>query len=114
VIRTSAHYSAPERPQASDIAHGVSRAASVGPSYEIRLVRRSAFEQCSGSGNGDLARGGVALKSVQEPEAKRNAKANAERGIRSDETRWQLHQVDIDEFAWYCPKCAEREFSEES
>jgi hypothetical protein len=30
----------------------------------------------------------------------------------ADESRWQLHQVDIDELAWYCPECAEREFGE--
>jgi hypothetical protein len=32
--------------------------------------------------------------------------------VPADETRWQLHQVDIDEFAWYCPACAEREFGD--
>jgi hypothetical protein len=28
----------------------------------------------------------------------------------ADEDRRQLHQVDVDELAWYCPACAVREF----
>ena len=27
-----------------------------------------------------------------------------------DEERWQLREVDLDAFAWYCWSCAEREF----
>ena len=25
---------------------------------------------------------------------------------------WQLREVDLDEFAWYCRSCAEREFGD--
>jgi hypothetical protein len=32
------------------------------------------------------------------------------RWLRGDETRWRLYAVDLDEFDWYCPDCAEREF----
>jgi NAD-dependent SIR2 family protein deacetylase len=31
--------------------------------------------------------------------------------IDTDE-RWQLHRVDLDEFALYCPECSEREVSD--
>jgi hypothetical protein len=31
----------------------------------------------------------------------------------ADEERWQLHQVDVDELAWYCPVCAERDFADD-
>jgi hypothetical protein len=31
----------------------------------------------------------------------------------ADETRWRLYAVDLDEFAWYCPACAEREFQDD-
>jgi RNase P subunit RPR2 len=26
----------------------------------------------------------------------------------ADEARWQLREVDLDEFAWYCRRCAAR------
>ena len=29
-----------------------------------------------------------------------------------DEERWQLREVDLDEFAWYCARCADREFGD--
>ena len=32
------------------------------------------------------------------------------RWLPADEERWQLREVDLDEFAWYCRGCAEREF----
>jgi hypothetical protein len=28
------------------------------------------------------------------------------------ERGWQAHRVDLDEVAFYCPKCAEREFGD--
>jgi hypothetical protein len=31
----------------------------------------------------------------------------------ADEERWQLHQVDVDELAWYCPACGAREFGDD-
>jgi hypothetical protein len=31
----------------------------------------------------------------------------------ADQERWQLHQVDVDELAWFCPACAESEFGED-
>ena len=32
------------------------------------------------------------------------------RRLPRDEERWQLREVDLDELAWYCRSCAEREF----
>jgi hypothetical protein len=32
----------------------------------------------------------------------------------ADNERWQLHQADVDELAWYCPACAERGFGEDN
>ena len=29
-----------------------------------------------------------------------------------DEERWRLREVDLDEFAWYCRTCGEREFGD--
>ena len=31
------------------------------------------------------------------------------RWLLDDPERWQLREVDLDELAWYCPRCAERE-----
>jgi hypothetical protein len=30
------------------------------------------------------------------------------------ERGWRLTRVDLDEFAWYCPKCWAREFGDQS
>ena len=34
------------------------------------------------------------------------------RGLPADEERWQQREVDLDELAWYCAECAEREFGD--
>ena len=34
------------------------------------------------------------------------------RWLPGDPERWQLRKVDLDEFAWYCAACVEREFGE--
>ena len=34
------------------------------------------------------------------------------RWLRDDPERWQLREVDLDEFAWFFRSCAEREFGE--
>ena len=34
------------------------------------------------------------------------------RWLPADAERWQLREVDLDAFAWYCRACAEREFGE--
>ena len=38
--------------------------------------------------------------------------AHAATWLLADEERWQLREVDLDEFAWYCRSCAEREFGD--
>ena len=32
--------------------------------------------------------------------------------VPADEERWQLREVDLDEFAWYCRTCADRASSD--
>ena len=34
----------------------------------------------------------------------------AARWLPADEERWQFREVDLDEVAWYCARCADREF----
>jgi hypothetical protein len=33
--------------------------------------------------------------------------------LSGDEIRWRLYAVYLDEFAWHCPDCAEREFGDD-
>jgi hypothetical protein len=46
------------------------------------------------------------------PHSSRSASSAARPGA-PDLERWQLHQADVDELAWYCPDRAEREFGDD-